>query len=149
MYALYRVFIKYCDFFRIIKNIPDSGLSLFFPLCQCVYTHQAGRTPALQQNWQSLEKSQSSKEKTQYLMNSLTCFNLESQTTGWVGGHVPGGVCREAPICTRKDIAIIPFTLIQNAILPLILIHLFIFLLCIIHHFIFLLCISIDISSWY
>ena len=29
---VYRVFIKYCVFFRIIKNIPDS----VFPLCQCV-----------------------------------------------------------------------------------------------------------------
>ena len=26
-----------------------------FPRCQCVYTHQVGRTPALQQNWQSSE----------------------------------------------------------------------------------------------
>ena len=34
-----------------------------FPRCQCVYTHQAGRTPALQQNWQSSEKSQHFKEK--------------------------------------------------------------------------------------
>ena len=30
----------------------------------------AGRTPALQQNWQSSEKSQNVKEKTQYLMNT-------------------------------------------------------------------------------
>ena len=37
----------------------------------CVYTHQAGRKPALQQNWQSSEKSQNFKEKTQYLMNTL------------------------------------------------------------------------------
>ena len=28
-----------------------------FPRCQCVYTHQAGRKLALQQNWQSSEKS--------------------------------------------------------------------------------------------
>ena len=25
----YRVLIKYCVFFRFLKNIPDSGLSLF------------------------------------------------------------------------------------------------------------------------
>ena len=31
----------------------------------------AGRTPALQQNWQSWEKSQHFKEETQYLMNTL------------------------------------------------------------------------------
>ena len=67
----YRVFIKYCLFFP--KILKYSGLWPFpiFPLYQCVYTHQAGRTPALQQNWQSSEKSQNFKEKTQYLMNSL------------------------------------------------------------------------------
>ena len=31
----------------------------------------AGRRPALQQNWQSSEKSQHFKEKAQYLMNTL------------------------------------------------------------------------------
>ena len=37
-------------FFPIFKKY--SGLWPFsvFPRCQCVYTHQAGRTPALQQN---------------------------------------------------------------------------------------------------
>ena len=55
---LYRVFIKYCVFFRIFKNIPDFGLSLFsLGVSVYVYTHQAGRKPALQHNWQSLEKS--------------------------------------------------------------------------------------------
>ena len=36
------------------KILKDSRLWPFsvFPRCQCVYTHQAGRTPALQQNWQ-------------------------------------------------------------------------------------------------
>ena len=43
-----------------------------FPRCQCVYTHKAGRKPALQQKWQSSEKSQHFKEKTQYLMNTRT-----------------------------------------------------------------------------
>ena len=42
-----------------------------FPRCQCVYTYQAGRKQALQQNWQSSEKSQIFKIKTQYLMNTL------------------------------------------------------------------------------
>ena len=56
-----------------LKILKYSGLWSFFvfPLYQCVYTHQAGRTPALQQNWQSSKKSQSFKEKTQYLMNTL------------------------------------------------------------------------------
>ena len=55
------------------KILKYSGLWPFsvFPRCQCVYTHQAGRKPALQQNWQSSEKSQHFKEKTQYLMNTL------------------------------------------------------------------------------
>ena len=48
------------------KILEYSGLWSFsvFPWCQCVYTHRAGRTPALQHNWQS-------SEKTQYLMNTL------------------------------------------------------------------------------
>ena len=57
------------------KILKYSGLWPFsvFPRCHCVYTHQAGRTPTLQQNWQSLEKSQNFKEKTQYLISiSLT-----------------------------------------------------------------------------
>ena len=72
----YRVFIKYCFFFQIFKKY--SGLWPFsvFPRCQCVYTHQAGITPALQQNWQSSEKSQNFKEKTQYLMNTLYIMPL-------------------------------------------------------------------------
>ena len=43
---MYRVFIKYCVFSKILEY---SGLLPFsvFPRCQCVYTHQAGRTPAL------------------------------------------------------------------------------------------------------
>ena len=46
----YRVFIKYCVFFS--KILKHSGLLPFsvFPRCQCVYTHQAGRTPALRQS---------------------------------------------------------------------------------------------------
>ena len=56
-----------------------------FPWCQ--YTHQAGRTPALQQNWQSPEKSQNLKEKTQYLMNTLYVSGSAPEiqnATSWV-----------------------------------------------------------------
>ena len=63
---MYRVFIKYCVFskdFKIFQTLASR--------CQCVYTHQAGKKPAIQQNWQSSEKSQNLKEKTQYLMNTL------------------------------------------------------------------------------
>ena len=49
VYSLYRVFIKYCVFSKILIYFPDS----VFPWSQCVYTHQAGRAPALEQNWQS------------------------------------------------------------------------------------------------
>ena len=66
---MYRVFII-CFFSKILKYIPDSGRSRFSSV---VYTDviMAGRTPTLQQNWQSSEKSQHFKEKTQYLMNTL------------------------------------------------------------------------------
>ena len=59
-----------CFFPKILKY---SGLLPFcvFPRCKCVYKCQAGRTPVLQQNWQSSEKSQDFKEKTLYLMNTL------------------------------------------------------------------------------
>ena len=72
-----------------LKILEYSGLWSFsvFPLCQCVYTHQVGRTPALQQNWQSSEKSQHFKEKTQYLMNILyvilTLFYINLPTQRW------------------------------------------------------------------
>ena len=71
IFVYYRVFIKYWWFFSNFQKY--SGLWPFqvFPRCSCVYTHQAGRKPALQQNWQSSEKSQNFKEKTQYLMNPL------------------------------------------------------------------------------
>ena len=47
------------------KILKYSGLLPFsvFPRRHCVYTHQAGRTPALQQNWQSSDNSQNFKEK--------------------------------------------------------------------------------------
>ena len=49
------------------KILKYSGLLPFsvFPRYQCVNTHQAGRTPALQQSWQSSEKFRNFKEKTQ------------------------------------------------------------------------------------
>ena len=50
---MYRVFIKYCVFWRILKYIPDSDLSRF-PLGISVCTQWQVETPALQQNWQSL-----------------------------------------------------------------------------------------------
>ena len=47
------------------KILKYSRHSVFprFSRCQCVYTHQAGRIPALQQNWQSSENSKNFKEK--------------------------------------------------------------------------------------
>ena len=57
-------FIKYRMFFS--KILKFSGLWPFsvFPQCQCVYTYQVGRTPALQQDWQSSDKSHNFKEKS-------------------------------------------------------------------------------------
>ena len=63
------MFIKYCVFQKILKYVPDSGLSRI-PLGVSLYT-MAGQTPALQESLQSLEKSQHFKEKTQYLINTL------------------------------------------------------------------------------
>ena len=57
-------------FWKIFKYSRLWSFSVF-PRCQCVYTHQPGRTPVLQQYWQSLEKSQNFNEKAQYLMNTL------------------------------------------------------------------------------
>ena len=57
-------------FSRILKY--SRLLPLFvFPRCECVYTHQAGRTPALQQNWQSSEESQHFKENTIFNEHSV------------------------------------------------------------------------------
>ena len=70
MTCMNRVFMKYCVFskdFEIFRTLTF----LCFSWCQCLYTHQAGRKPALQQYWQSSEKSQNFKEKAQYLMNTL------------------------------------------------------------------------------
>ena len=50
-------------FFPIFKKYSGLWPLSVFPRCQCVYTHQAGRTQAQQQNWQSSEKSQNFKEK--------------------------------------------------------------------------------------
>ena len=59
--------------FFFLTILEYSGLLSFsvFPRCQSLYTHQAGRTQALQQEWQSSEKSQDFEEKAQYLMNTL------------------------------------------------------------------------------
>ena len=54
----------------VLKILKYSGLFPFSVFHRCHF-HQAGRTPALQQNWQSSERSQNFKEKTQYLMNTL------------------------------------------------------------------------------
>ena len=62
----------WCSLNIVFKILKYSGLWPFsvFPRCQLSY--QAGRTPALQQNWHSSEKSLNYKEKTQYLKTSCT-----------------------------------------------------------------------------
>ena len=50
-------------FFPNIIEYSELWSFSVFPRRQCVYTHQAGRTPASQQNWQSSGKSQNFTEK--------------------------------------------------------------------------------------
>ena len=75
----YRVFIKIVFFSKILKY---SGLWPFSVLPRCrVYTHKAGRRPALAAELAEFRKIQNFKEKTQYLMNTLyltflMCSNL-------------------------------------------------------------------------
>ena len=57
----YRVFIKYC--FLAFKKYSELWPFSVYSQCQSVYRQMAGRTPSLQQNWQSFEKSQHLKEK--------------------------------------------------------------------------------------
>ena len=60
--------VFFSEDFKIFQTL----VLLCFPsVSVCVHTHLAGRTPALQQNWQSSEKSQNFKEKTQYLVNCI------------------------------------------------------------------------------
>ena len=68
------------------KILEYSGLC-FSGLCQCVYTHQAGRTPALQQNWQSSEKSQNFHEK--HNIYWTPCRSSSLQTTSILGAFKP------------------------------------------------------------
>ena len=60
------------------KILEYSGLWPFsvFPWCQFLYTHQAGRTPALKQNWPSSEKSQNFKEKNAIFNEHPVCIFL-------------------------------------------------------------------------
>ena len=75
LFCKYRMFIKYCVFFENFKIY--SGLWPLLVFQRCVNGPLNGRTPALQQNWQSSENSQHFKEKTQYLMNTLYYPQLE------------------------------------------------------------------------
>ena len=62
MYTYTGCLLNIVFFSKILKYIPDSGRSQFSSV---VYTDDimAGRAPALQQIWQSSEKSQHFKEK--------------------------------------------------------------------------------------
>ena len=59
----YRVFIKYCVFFRIFENIPESDLSLFsLGVSVCIHTRQVenqrcSRTGRVQKNHKILRKN--------------------------------------------------------------------------------------------
>ena len=60
---IYRVFIKYCVFSKILKYIQDSGLSRF-PLVVSVYTSAAAELA-------DFRKITTFWGKTQYLINTL------------------------------------------------------------------------------
>ena len=52
-----KVFMTYCVFFEDFRIFRTLAFLYFPSVSMCVHTtHQAGRTPALQQNWQSSEK---------------------------------------------------------------------------------------------
>ena len=46
MYVMYSVFIQYCFFFEYFEIFRPLSV---LPRCQCVYTKQTDRIPALQQ----------------------------------------------------------------------------------------------------
>ena len=70
----YRVLnIKYCVFFE------DFKIFSVFPRCQCVYTHQAGRTPALQQNWQSSENNKILRKKHNIMWTPCILENIRQE----------------------------------------------------------------------
>ena len=73
----YRMFINYCVFSEFLKMFPTLAFLCFPSVSVCAHTHQAGRKPALQQNWQSSEKSQHFKEKIQYLMKTLIMLRIQ------------------------------------------------------------------------
>ena len=73
----YRVFIEYCVFFKNFEILRTLAF-LCFPRCQCLYTHQAGRTQALQQNLQSSEKKQNFKDNTIFNEHPVTYFGADS-----------------------------------------------------------------------
>ena len=59
---------------KILKLLPFP----VFPRCQCVYTHQAGRTPTLQQNWQSSEKSPNLRKNTIFHENAVSILIIHT-----------------------------------------------------------------------
>ena len=85
----YSLLIKYCVFFEDFKIFRTLAFLCFVSVSVCVvYTQQAGRPQALQQNWQSSEKSQNFKEKTQYLMNTLYIHLYKHNHTEQLGVHI-------------------------------------------------------------
>ena len=70
--CMYRVFIKYCVFSKILKDIPDSGLYRF-PLVVSVCTQWQVKPQCLQQNLQSSGKS--------HILRKNTIFNAHPVPT--------------------------------------------------------------------
>ena len=91
-YKTYRVFIKCCVFFYIL--FQTLAFLCFLSVYTRVCTHTR-LTPALQQNWQSSEKSPNFKEKTQYssqlgfvhgllLKSNMTLVNKKMETNIYI-----------------------------------------------------------------
>ena len=62
IFLRYRVFIKYCDFSKILKYIPDSGLSRFPIGVSCVHNGRSNTSTAAEL---VQKKSQHFKEKNE------------------------------------------------------------------------------------
>ena len=68
----YRVFIEYCVFSEDFKLFRTLAFLCFPSVSVCVHT-PAGRTPVLQQNLQSTEKSQNFLEKNTIIKEHPVC----------------------------------------------------------------------------
>ena len=78
---MYRVFIKYCVFFRFFKDIPDSGLSLFsLGVSVCTHTWQV-------ENQRFNRTGRVTITKTQLFNEHPVCMNFFAGVPIMIIGH--------------------------------------------------------------